>query len=75
MKGESSRWINQEDFLSIKFAWQVGYGAFSVSESIVPRVERYIRNQAKHHQTKSFAVEYQRLMDNHNLVICKSSTL
>lgn len=44
IKGESSHWINQSDFITQKFAWQTGYGAFSVSESMIKKVEEYIRN-------------------------------
>jgi putative transposase len=48
IKGESSHWINQNNFLNTKFAWQVGYGAFSVSNSGVRSVELYIINQTEH---------------------------
>jgi putative transposase len=58
-KGESSHWINQQDFLKIKFAWQVGYGAFSVSESTVKDVKEYIKNQEKHHKKRTFQEEYE----------------
>ncbi|MBC8192581.1 MAG: IS200/IS605 family transposase [Candidatus Marinimicrobia bacterium] len=69
IKGESSHWINQGDKIATKFAWQVGYGGFSVSESIVPKVEKYIRNQEKHHRTMTFRNEYELLVKNHNLHI------
>ena len=39
IKGESSHWVNQNDIINVKFAWQVGYGGFSVSESAVGKVE------------------------------------
>jgi REP element-mobilizing transposase RayT len=38
VKGESSHWINKSNFMKNKFAWQIGYGAFSVSESGVKAV-------------------------------------
>jgi len=69
IKGESSHWINQGDMIAAKFAWQVGYGAFSVSESMVSKVENYIRNQAEHHKKMTFTEEYERLLKNHNLSI------
>jgi len=69
IKGESSHWINQSDLITIKFSWQVGYGGFSVSESLVGKVEKYIRNQEEHHRTLTFAEEYERLRKNHNLQI------
>ncbi|NOY77293.1 MAG: transposase [Calditrichaeota bacterium] len=57
LKGESSHWVNQQDLLTRKFAWQVGYSAFSVSESMVETVERYIKNQKNHHKKWSFSEE------------------
>ena len=69
IKGESSHWINGGDLIPQKFAWQVGYGGFSVSESIVNKVEKYIRDQQEHHRTMTFAEEYQKLLTNHNLAI------
>ena len=57
IKGESSHWINQSGFLTRKFSWQVGYGAFSVSESKVGEVEKYIRNQKEHHKKISHLEE------------------
>jgi REP element-mobilizing transposase RayT len=62
IKGESSHWINQQDLLRTKFAWQTGYGAFSVSESGVEEVKRYIENQKEHHRVKSFAEEYKKFI-------------
>jgi REP element-mobilizing transposase RayT len=50
VKGESSYWINKSNFMRNKFAWQIGYGAFSVSESKVKDVEQYIKNQKEHHK-------------------------
>ncbi len=65
IKGESSHWINQEDYSRSKFAWQTGYGAFSVSEGCVDEVCRYIINQKNHHQRKSFFDEYKELLEKH----------
>jgi len=58
IKGSSSHFINQNNFISEKFTWQTGYALFSVSESVVERVYRYIRNQKQHHHKKSFQQEY-----------------
>ncbi len=58
IKGNSSHWMNQNNFLKVKFAWQKGYGAFSVSESMVDEVRKYIENQKEHHKKISFAEEY-----------------
>lgn len=67
IKGESSHWINQKNLIKSKFAWQTGYGAFSVSESNVSVVERYIKNQKEHHRKKTFAEEYEEFMKKHGL--------
>ncbi len=56
LKGELSHWINKE--LDSKFSWAIGYAVFSVSESNLAKVIRYIQNQDKHHRQKSFREEY-----------------
>jgi putative transposase len=67
VKGESSHWVNQENLTKVKFVWQVGYGAFSVSESNVDNVEQYIRNQKEHHKKITFMEEYEEFMRKHGL--------
>jgi len=62
LKGESSNWINKNDFLRGKFAWQSGYAVFSVSQSKVKTVRNYINNQEEHHRQKSFKEEYESFM-------------
>ena len=57
VKGESSHWVNQSDFINNKFAWQTGYGAFSVSESLIKEVEQYITNQKEHHKKMTYTEE------------------
>lgn len=69
IKGESSHWINSQNIIKDKFAWQVGYGAFSVSESKVKSVEEYIRNQKEHHKKQTFADEYDVFMKKYGLNI------
>lgn len=56
LKGNSSKWIN-ENHMS-RFAWQEGYGAFSVSSSQTSDVVRYIREQKTHHAKRSFEEEF-----------------
>ncbi|MDP2688153.1 MAG: transposase, partial [Aequorivita sp.] len=58
IKGSTSHFINQSNLIPEKFAWQTGYAAYSVSESVVDRVFRYITNQKAHHQKKTFLQEY-----------------
>ena len=62
LKGESSYWINKNKLCRDKFEWQEEYFATSVSESLVPKVREYIKNQEDHHQTKTFSEEYDRLL-------------
>jgi len=56
VKTNSSRWIHEK--WNVRFAWQTGYGAFSVSESNVPAVSRYITTQEEHHKKLTFQEEY-----------------
>lgn len=58
VKGSSSHYINQNNFTDEKFAWQTGYGAFSISESGVQKVYDYIKSQKEHHKLKTFEEEY-----------------
>lgn len=58
LKGEVSFWINKEKLMKGKFEWQDKYFAVSVSESILPTVRKYIRNQEEHHRVKPFSEEY-----------------
>ena len=58
IKRHSSRWIKTKDSHYAKFAWQGGYGGFSVSPSLHDTTKRYIENQEEHHRKKSFKEEY-----------------
>jgi len=58
IKGDSSKWINQKDFLKSRFSWQSGYGAFSLDKARVGTIIEYIKNQELHHLKKSFREEY-----------------
>lgn len=67
MKGISSKRMHEE-FDSFKaFAWQDGYGAFTVSKSRVLAVEDYIRNQREHHATFGFQEELRILLRRHGV--------
>jgi REP-associated tyrosine transposase len=57
IKGKSSKWVNDLPDYADPFYWQEGYGIFSVSESAVERVRRYIRGQKEHHRRVSFKDE------------------
>jgi hypothetical protein len=58
VKTNSSRWVNRECGAKRNFAWQAGYGAFSVSHSSASSVVKYIRGQEAHHRRISFQEEF-----------------
>ena len=66
IKGGSSRWVNESN-PSERFAWQVGYGAFTVSESQVESVMRYILTQEEHHKEMTFKGEFVGLLEHHGI--------
>ncbi len=68
-KGGSSFALKKKGILPSEFYWQVGYGAFSVSESQVDTVRAYIDNQKVKHKMASFdyRTEYKLLLDKHGL--------
>ena len=63
VKGESSEWINKQQFTPAAFRWQEGYGGFSYSRSHVQAVTDYIMNQEEHHRKKTFLEEYQQFLE------------
>jgi putative transposase len=67
LKANSSRWI-RESFPNRKlFAWQEGYGAFSVSKSGERAIIEYIINQAEHHKRIGFREEFLKLLKEHEI--------
>ncbi|MHB2150957.1 IS200/IS605 family transposase [Calditrichota bacterium LG25] len=67
IKGGSSSWIHST-FSELKnFAWQEGYGAFSVSYSKLEKVKTYIENQKEHHRQRSFKEEYLEFLKKYNI--------
>lgn len=67
VKGNSSKWINKQKKLTGKFAWQDGYGAFTVSESQVPVVVKYVKDQEEHHKKFSFKNEFIQILKLHQI--------
>jgi putative transposase len=63
LKGESSHWLNRQNFFRGKFLWQDDYFAISVSESLVGKVKAYIQDQEEHHKAVPFSVEYERFKE------------
>jgi REP element-mobilizing transposase RayT len=66
-KTETSKWLKRRCSAGDDFAWQAGYGAFSVSASLVEEAKRYIRNQARHHQRMTFQDEFRELCRRHDV--------
>jgi hypothetical protein len=67
LKANSSGWVH-DTFPTIRdFAWQGGYTAFTVSESKMETVRRYIRNQKGHHKTVDFQEELITLLRGNNI--------
>jgi len=67
LKGDSSTWIHKEFSALRDFAWQDGYGGFTVSKSNLAEVVRYIQNQRKHHRKKTFQKEYLEFLERHGI--------
>jgi putative transposase len=65
LKKESSKWAKTE--IHPGFYWQAGYGAFSVSPSMVEKVRIYIETQEEHHQKMTFQDEFRGLLKRHEI--------
>ncbi|HTZ75920.1 MAG TPA: IS200/IS605 family transposase [Candidatus Aquilonibacter sp.] len=64
IKSNTSRWASER---GKKFAWQRGYGAFSVSHTVIPAVTRYIQNQRIHHRKMDFETEFAGFLKRHEI--------
>ena len=58
IKAGSSKFINDNEWINVKFSWQEGFGAFSYSRSQIDNVIKYILRQEEHHKKKTFKGEY-----------------
>lgn len=67
IKANSSRFINNRQWIVGRFSWQEGFAAFSYSHSQLGNVANYIRNQEKHHSKKSFREEYIEILKRFNV--------
>ena len=66
VKSNSSK-KTDEHVTGMKFGWQRGYGAFSVSQSALSAVVQYVRNQEQHHRHRSFQDELKILLTKHGI--------
>ncbi len=62
LKAESSKWIKGE-LNRTAFAWQEGYGIFTVSASGLETVREYVLGQEEHHRTRTFQEEYLKMLE------------
>jgi REP element-mobilizing transposase RayT len=67
IKSNSSHWIHETFPNLMGFAWQAGYGAFSVSYSNIGQVKKYIADQAEHHRVRSFKEEFIAFLERHGM--------
>ena len=67
MKASSSQWIHKNFPTMEKFAWQEGYGSFSVSYSSLEEVRKYIQNQELHHKAMTYEEEYLKILKLHQI--------
>ena len=67
VKGSTSHFINEQNLIPQKFAWQTGYAAYSVSESQQEKVFQYIKTQKQHHSLKTFQQEFDEFLKAYSL--------
>jgi len=67
VKAHSSKWIHDTFPDRKAFAWQTGYGAFTVSYSNMDQVKRYIAGQEEHHRKRTFKEEFIAFLDRHEI--------
>ena len=67
IKSNSSKWMKELDARYKMFEWQDGYGAFSVSSTLMDKTVNYIRCQEEHHVKRSAKEEYKMFLDAYNV--------
>ena len=67
IKKSSSVWVKNQDDKLRSFAWQAGYGAFSVGASQVPVLLSYIDNQWEHHHSSTFKEEFLNFLNRYGI--------
>ncbi len=67
VKTESSKWIKTKGRAFRNFHWQRGYGAFSIGQSNVAALKRYIGNQKQHHRHITFQDEYRKFLKSYGI--------
>lgn len=67
VKTESSKWIKTKGLEFRNFHWQSGYGAFSIGQSQVASVKRYIQSQKEHHRRVTFQDEFRKFLKRYEI--------
>jgi REP element-mobilizing transposase RayT len=67
VKADSSKWIKTQGAAYADFAWQNGYGAFSIGQSQLGAVKRYIEGQKEHHRARTFQDEYRQFLQRYEV--------
>jgi len=67
LKTTSSKWVKAKDASLPDFAWQRGYGAFSVGPSDLEALRHYIDHQEDHHRTRTFQEEYRAFLEKYHI--------
>ena len=67
IKAKSSKWLRRLDSYYEPFSWQDGYGAFSVSPSLIKRTTKQSSTQAEHHKNKTYRDEYKGILDGYGI--------
>lgn len=74
LKGRTANWINENRFMTMRFAWNKGYAALSVSQSGLADVEQHIERQEEYHRKRSFQLEYEGFLNAYKLTGESSDT-
>ena len=67
LKTSSSKWLKTQSTALTGFAWQRGYGAFSIGPASLEALTRYIDTQEEHHRTRTFQQEYRKLLERYGV--------
>ena len=67
LKGGSSKWVHDSFPSMTSFAWQEGYGAFTIGRSGMDATIAYIRNQEEHHRTRTFEEEFTAFLEKYEI--------
>ena len=68
VKKSSSKWLKTRGAEFADFSWQNGYGGFSVSQSSIDSVKRYIAGQEERHRRTTFQEEFRAFLERHGVV-------